>query len=103
HADHGEHADGGKIALQFYKNPPAVADAVMTDVDGKTISTASLKGKVVIVNVWATWCPPGRAEHRALDKLQEKYEDKLQIIGISDDDDPRAVVKKWADAHGMNY
>ena len=102
-ADHGEHADGGKIALQFYKNPPAVADVVMKDVDGKTISTASLKGKVVIVNFWATWCPPCRAEIPDLVKLQDKYRDKLQIIGISDDDDPPAVVKKWADAHGMNY
>ena len=103
HADHGERADGGKIALQFYKNPPALADVVMKDVDGKTISTASLKGKVVIVNFWATWCPPCRAEIPDLVKLQEKYKDKLQIIGISDDDDPPAVVKKWADAHGMNY
>src|SRR6185295_5799227 len=103
HADHGERADGGKIALQFYKNPPALADVVMKDVDGKTISTASLKGKVVIVNFWATWCPPCRAEIPDLVKLQDKYKDKLQIIGISDDDDPPATVKRWADAHGMNY
>ena len=104
HAGHGDHADGsGKIALQFYKNPPAIADVVMKDVDGKTISTAALKGKVVIINFWATWCPPCRAEIPDLIKLQEKYKDKLQIIGISDDDDPPATVKKWADAHGMNY
>src|ERR1051325_1718770 len=48
--DHGH--ESGKIALQIYKNPPAVADVVMKDVDGKTISTASLKGKVVIINFW---------------------------------------------------
>jgi len=75
----------------------------MKDLDGKTISTATLKGKVVIVNFWATWCPPCRAEIPDLIKLQEKYKDQLQIIGISDDDDPPAAVKKWADAHGMNY
>ena len=103
HADHGGHGDSGKIALQFYRNPPAVADVVMKDVEGKSISTASLKGKVVIINFWATWCPPCRAEIPDLIKLQEKYKDKLQIIGISDDDDPPATVKKWADAHGMNY
>ena len=102
HADHGDH-DGGKMTLQFYKNPPAVADVTMTDLDGRTISTASLKGKVVIINFWATWCPPCRAEIPDLIKLQQKYKDQLQIIGISDDDDPPATVKKWAGEHGMNY
>jgi thiol-disulfide isomerase/thioredoxin len=92
-----------KMALQFYRNPAAVADVMMKDVDGRPISTASFKGKVVIVNFWATWCPPCRAEIPDLIKLQDKYRDQLQIIGISDDDDPPAVVKKWADAHGMNY
>ena len=92
-----------KVALQFYRNPLPVADVTMTDVDGKSISTASLKGKVVIVNFWATWCPPCRAEIPDLIALQEKYKDQLQIIGISDDEDPPAVVKKWADQHGMNY
>ncbi len=101
HADHGDH--DGKMTLQFYKNPPAVADVTMTDLDGRSISTASLKGKVVIINFWATWCPPCRAEIPDLIKLQEKYKDQLQIIGISDDDDPPAVVKKWASEHGMNY
>jgi len=99
HADHG----AGKIALQFYRNPITVADVTMKDVEGRTISTAALKGKVVIVNFWATWCPPCRAEIPDLVALQEKYKDQLQIIGISDDDDPPAVVKQWADAHGMNY
>jgi thiol-disulfide isomerase/thioredoxin len=92
-----------KIALQFYRNPAPVGDVTMTDVDGRTISTAALKGKVLIVNFWATWCPPCRAEIPDLIELQNKYKDQLQIIGISDDDDPPAVVKKWADAHKMNY
>jgi len=92
-----------KVALQFYKNAKAVADVSMKDVDGRSISTASLKGKVVIVNFWATWCPPCRAEIPDLIALQDKYRDQLQIIGISDDDDPPAVVKKWAVEHKMNY
>jgi len=93
----------GKIALQFYRNTKPLGDIVMTDVDGKTISTAALKGKVVIVNFWATWCPPCRAEIPDLIALQNKYKDQLQIIGISDDEDPPAAVKKWAAEHGMNY
>ncbi len=94
---------GGKIALQFYRNAPAIADVAMKDVDGNPISTASFKGKVVIVNFWATWCPPCRAEIPDLIALQNKYKDQLQIIGISEDDDPPATVKKWALDHKMNY
>jgi thiol-disulfide isomerase/thioredoxin len=101
-ASHHDHADG-KIALQFYRNAPAMTNVTMTDVDGRAISTASLKGRVVIVNFWATWCPPCRAEIPDLIALQNKYKDQLQIIGISDDDDPPAVVKKWAMDHHMNY
>ena len=103
HAGHDHVGADGKIALQFYRDPKAIADVTMKDLDGHAISTASLKGKVVIINFWATWCPPCRAEIPDLIKLQEKYKDKLQIIGISDDDDPPAVVKKWASEHGMNY
>jgi thiol-disulfide isomerase/thioredoxin len=103
HGDADADAGGEKIALQFYRDPSPVGDVTMTDVEGRRISSADWKGKVVIVNFWATWCPPCRAEIPDLIKLQNKYKDQLQIIGISDDDDPPAVVKKWADQHGMNY
>jgi len=101
HADHAGH--GGKMTLQFYKNPKAIADVRMKDVDGREISTASLKGKVVIINFWATWCPPCRAEIPDLVKLQEKYKDQLQIIGVSQDEAPPATVAKFAADHQMNY
>jgi thiol-disulfide isomerase/thioredoxin len=105
-AAHGD-ADAGagsqKIALQFYRDPSPVGDVTMTDVDGRRISSADWKGKVVIVNFWATWCPPCRAEIPDLVALQEKYRDQLLIIGISDDEDPPASVKKWALEHRMNY
>ena len=103
HGDTDASANTEKIALQFYRDPSPVGDVTMTDVDGRRISTADLKGKVLIVNFWATWCPPCRAEIPDLIKLQSHYKDQLLIIGISDDDDPPAVVKKWADQHGMNY
>src|SRR5215471_1447942 len=96
-------SSGDKITLQFYRDPSPVGDVAMTDVDGRHLSSTDWKGKVVIVNFWATWWPPCRAEIPDLVKLQNKYKDKLQIIGISDDDDPPAVVKKWADERGMNY
>jgi thiol-disulfide isomerase/thioredoxin len=103
HTDTNAGTSGEKLTLQFYRDPSPVGDVTMTDVDGRRISSADWKGKVVIVNFWATWCPPCRAEIPDLVRLQNKYRDQLQIIGISDDDDPPAVVKKWADERGMNY
>ena len=72
-----------KIALQFYSDPAPVGAIAMKDVDGRTISSADWTGKVVIVNFWATWCPPCRAEIPDLIALQNKYRDQLVIIGIS--------------------
>src|SRR3954468_10592707 len=74
----------GKIALQFYRDPAPVGALAMSDLDGRAISSADLHGKVVIVNFWATWCPPCRAEIPDLIALQNKYKDQLLIIGISD-------------------
>jgi thiol-disulfide isomerase/thioredoxin len=102
-ADAVDWASRPKIALQFYRDPTLVGAVAMTDLDGRAISSAGWRGKVVIVNFWATWCPPCRAEIPDLIALQTKYKDHLQIIGISDDDDPPEAVKKWAVEHNINY
>jgi len=92
-----------RVALRFFKNPAAAPTFMARDLDGRQISLASLKGKVVLVNFWATWCPPCRAEIPDLIALQEKYRDRLQIIGISQDEGGPEVVKRFASAHHMNY
>jgi thiol-disulfide isomerase/thioredoxin len=73
--------------IRFASNPEPAPKLVIHDLAGKITSMDDLKGKVVLVNFWATWCPPCRAEIPALIKLQEENGDKLQIIGISEDDD----------------
>jgi cytochrome c biogenesis protein CcmG/thiol:disulfide interchange protein DsbE len=89
--------------LRFFRDPVAVAAFSVHDLDGRPISSASLKGKVVIVNFWATWCPPCRAEIPDLIALQEKYRDAVQVIGVSQDEAPADDVKRFAVDHGMNY
>jgi thiol-disulfide isomerase/thioredoxin len=96
-------ATGEKLTLRFFRNPAAAPAFVARDLDGRDISTASLRGKVVLLNFWATWCPPCRAEIPDLIALQEKYRDQLQIIGISEDEGGPEVVRRFVDAHHMNY
>ena len=94
---------GEQVTLRFFRNPAAVPVLIARDLDGREVSTASWRGKVVIINFWATWCGPCRAEIPDLVALQEKYRDRLQVIGISQDEAPADVVKRFAAEHHVNY
>jgi len=103
-ADTGQAATTDEAPLvQLLKDPVDVPAFTVRDIDGKTISLADLKGKVVLVNFWATWCPPCRAEIPDLVKLQDKYRDKLIVLGISEDEVEPAQVKAFATEQKMNY
>ena len=91
-----------KIALRFYKNPLPVPGFTVQTLDGQTISSSTWRGKVTLLNFWATWCPPCKAEIPDLIALQNKYRDQLQIIGISEDETPD-VVRRFIAEHRINY
>jgi len=62
-------------------------DFTLKDLSGKTWTLSQLRGKVVLVNFWATWCPPCRKEMPDLEALYERFNSKgLVVLGISDDD-----------------
>jgi thiol-disulfide isomerase/thioredoxin len=84
--------------------PDAKWDFTFKDINGKDVSLASFKnqGKVVLLNFWATWCGPCKAEIPGFVELQEQYKDKLTIIGFSVDDTPE-LAKKYAAEYKMNY
>lgn len=94
---------GQKLTLRLFTTPTPVASFTVHDLDGRTISSESLRGKVTIVNFWATWCAPCRAEIPDLIALQNKYPDQLQIIGVSQDETGPEVVRKFAAERRMNY
>jgi thiol-disulfide isomerase/thioredoxin len=92
-----------RVTLRFFRDPKPAPMFAVTDIDGREVSTASLRGKVVIVNFWATWCGPCRAEVPDLVALQAKYKDTLQVIGVSEDEAGVEVVKRFAAEHKINY
>lgn len=95
-------ADKSKV-IRFAKDPQPAPPFLVQDLDGNVVSTAAWQGKVVLVNFWATWCPPCREEIPALIELSEKYKDDLLIVGVSMDDGPPAEVKEFARTLGIKY
>lgn len=70
--------------------------------DGKTLSLSDLKGKGVIVNFWATWCPPCRAEIPEMIALQKEYGEQFTFIGVAINDQEDRV-KAFVAQKGLNY
>lgn len=67
-------------------------DFVLQSADGPTRKLSNYRGKVVLVNLWATWCPPCIAEMPILDRLTERYAERgLVVLGVAADDDPERV------------
>jgi thiol-disulfide isomerase/thioredoxin len=95
--------DAEQVVLRFASNPQPAPPFLLQDLDGNAVSTAQWQGKVVILNFWATWCPPCREEIPILVELAKKYKDSLLIIGVSVDDGPPDEVRQFAKAFHMNY
>lgn len=83
---------------------PANWDFTLKDMDGKEVSLASFKdqGKVVLLNFWATWCGPCKAEIPGFVELQNKYKNDLIVVGYSVDDTAEKA-RPFIEKYKMNY
>lgn len=76
----------------------------LTDLDGKPVGSEALKGKVVVVDFWATWCGPCVHEIPGYVELQKKYAERgLVIVGLSLDQKGEAAVRPFAKRMKVNY
>jgi peroxiredoxin len=79
-------------------------DFTVTDLNGKTITLADYKGKVLFLNFWATWCPPCRAEiPDFIAAYTEQKANGLEILGISVDTKGKEVVTAFVEKYKINY
>jgi peroxiredoxin len=81
---------------------PAKLDFTLPDLDGKQVNLTDFKGKVILLNFWATWCGPCKAEIPGFVELQTKYPDDLVVLGFSVDD-PVEKARAFATEYKMNY
>jgi thiol-disulfide isomerase/thioredoxin len=94
---------GRGVTVKFSDRPVDMPRISFTDLEGRSHSSESLRGKVVLVNFWATWCAPCREEIPMLIALQEHYRDQLVVVGLSVDERPAADVRTFAQKFNVNY
>ncbi len=83
---------------------PMAPDFTLADLDGDWVTLNELKGKVVLLNFWGTWCGPCRREIPAFINLTEKYKkDGLEILGITLTSGSPSNIRSFADKWGINY
>lgn len=89
--------------LQLEKSMPA-PDFTLPDLDGKMVSLADFKGRVVLLNIWATWCAPCVEEMPSMEKLYQKLKDeKFVILAVSIDEAGAAAVRPFMKKHQLTF
>ncbi len=92
----------GQVAAMGKADPPrSLKTLAFNDPTGKPMSVADLKGKIVLMNLWATWCAPCRAEMPELDEIQHlKGSDKFEVVAVNvdtgDDTKPKKFLEETA-------
>jgi thiol-disulfide isomerase/thioredoxin len=83
-------------------SPPQPAPAIsFVDLTGNTVSLSEFTGKMVLVNLWATWCEPCLREMPSLERMQSRLRDKITVIAVSQDRGGSKIVEPFIDKLGL--
>lgn len=95
---------GQVYAALATKNRQAAPNFVLRNVQGDDIHLSDYRGHVVLLNFWASWCPPCKAEIPWLSDFEKSYKDQgLEVIGVAIQDGPLASLRDFASDLGINY
>jgi thiol-disulfide isomerase/thioredoxin len=99
-------SSGGVVraAVKSEKDRKVAPDFALKDANGATVKLSDYKGKVVLLDFWATWCGPCKIEIPWFIEFEQSYKDKgFSVVGVSMDEDGWNVVKPYIDARKVNY
>jgi len=89
--------------IRFVRDPDPAPEFKLKELAGNDLTLEASRGKVVLLNFWATWCGPCREEIPELVALQNRYKDRLQIIGLVVDDDDEKEIRSVIESERINY
>jgi peroxiredoxin len=99
-----ERLDPASAPLHAAQNEAPATDFEVTLLSGEPFRLSDQKGKVVLINIWATWCPPCREETPDLVDLYEKYKDEGYVtLGVSIDEQGESVVRPFIEEYDVTY
>jgi len=103
----------GRVAMRTHAGPPSVKPAKdrkvapdfnLKDANGQAVKLSDYKGKVVLLNFWATWCGPCKVEIPWFADFEQRYRDKgFAVLGVAMDDEGWEVVKPYSEKAKINY
>ena len=98
-AEPGDDAGAGAAAAAEQSAP----DFELPDLNGQPVKLSSFRGRTVIVDFWATWCPPCIFQVPELNKLAAAHPDAVKVIGVAVDVEGAEVVGPWVEEQGVEY